>query len=150
MSAGRRIALVGCVRHKLDVAAPGADLYLSPLFRGRRARVERDGLRWFVLSARYGLVEPTQVIEPYDENVGDKDRVARAAWADGIVADLLRREGDLHGLTVELHAGGAYVAELEPRLTSAGVAVEVPTKGLGIGQQLAFYSPIPTQQREHR
>lgn len=41
----------------------------SALFRGRRAYVERTCDRWFVLSAKYGLVESETVVAPYDQTL---------------------------------------------------------------------------------
>jgi hypothetical protein len=66
-----RVGLVGCVKSKQSQAAPARELYVSPLFRGRRAWVERTCDRWFILSAKHGLVEPDRVLAPYDEILMD-------------------------------------------------------------------------------
>jgi hypothetical protein len=50
-----RLGLVGCVKGKLPAAA-AAELYTSPLFRFRRAYVERTCDSWYVLFAKHGLV----------------------------------------------------------------------------------------------
>lgn len=55
-----RVGLVGCVKSKRSQAAP--ELYVLPLFRGRRAWVKRTCDCWFVLSAKHGLVEPGRVL----------------------------------------------------------------------------------------
>jgi hypothetical protein len=39
------------VKKKEDHELPARDLYVSPLFRGRREYVERSCDRWFILSA---------------------------------------------------------------------------------------------------
>lgn len=41
-----RVGLVGCVKQKLHHPATAADLYVSPLFRGRRRYVERTSSSW--------------------------------------------------------------------------------------------------------
>ena len=66
-----RIGLVGCVKKKGPVAAPAEELYVSPLFVGRRRFVESTCDRWFILSALHGLVDPHEVIEPYDHAGAD-------------------------------------------------------------------------------
>lgn len=53
------------------------ELYCSPLIRMERVYAERHRDRWFILSAKCGLVAPERVIEPYDETLKDK-RVAHA------------------------------------------------------------------------
>lgn len=62
-----KVGLVGCVKSKRGTAAPARDLYTSALFRGRRRYVELTCDRWFILSARHGLVEPEEILEPYDD-----------------------------------------------------------------------------------
>ena len=78
-----RIGLVGCVKSKQSDPAIAADLYRSALFRGRRRWVETTCGRWFVLSAKHGLVSPPEMLEPYDETLTTKGlaerRVRRAA-----------------------------------------------------------------------
>jgi hypothetical protein len=67
-----RIGLVGCVKAKRASPAPAAALSTSPLFAGRRHYAEATCDRWFILSARHGLLGPDQVIEPYDESLVDR------------------------------------------------------------------------------
>jgi hypothetical protein len=78
-----RVGLVACCKQKLDYAAPAKDLYQSPLFK--------HAVRWItsnkrvdvwggILSAKYGLVLPDQVIEPYDMRVSAMKVPAREAW----------------------------------------------------------------------
>jgi hypothetical protein len=62
-----RVGLVGCVKKTLTHRAPAEDLYVSPLFVGRRRYVEGSCDRWFILSAEHGLVTPERELEPYDE-----------------------------------------------------------------------------------
>ena len=50
----RRIGLVGCVKEKAGTARPARDLYVSTLFVGRRAYVERKTVG---LQARVSLLE---------------------------------------------------------------------------------------------
>lgn len=60
------LVLIGCVKSKLGVPAPAEELYVSPLFRKRRAYAESAGTPWFVLSAEHGLLAPSDVVAPYD------------------------------------------------------------------------------------
>ena len=58
----RRIGLVGCVKDKESEPAAARTLYRSPLFRGRKAWVQRSCSSWFILSAKYGLIHPDRWI----------------------------------------------------------------------------------------
>lgn len=136
-----RIGLVGCVKQKLGYAAPAADLYVSPLFRGRRAYVGRSCGKWLVLSALHGAVRPDVILEPYDVTLNDASRAERRAWAAKVLRQLEETVGSCAGLTFEIHAGANYTDYgLMSGLRSRGATVELPAAGLSLGRQLAFYS----------
>ena len=138
---GDRIGLVGCVKRKLGHAAPAADLYMSPLFVGRRAYVECSCERWLILSALHGVVSPAAILEPYDVTLNDASRTERRIWAEMVLGQLEREIGDLGGLIFEIHAGANYADfGLLDGLRARGAKVERPTAGLSLGQQLAFYA----------
>jgi hypothetical protein len=128
-----RIALVACCGQKLDRAAPAGELYTSPLFRMAAAYARRFD-SWYILSAKYGLVRPDAVIEPYECTLLNMRAVDRLAWGRR-VADQMAAEG-IAGAGFVALAGAKYT---EP-LVRAGVSMETPLKGLGIGKQLAWLS----------
>jgi hypothetical protein len=135
-----RVGLVGCVKSKRSQAAPARELYSSPLFRGRRAWVERTCDRWFVLSAKHGLVKPDRVLAPYDETLASLPRAARGAWSGQVVQALEQALGDLAGVVFELHAGSAYLDHgVVAGLRERGAVLDRPVESLSLGQQLAFY-----------
>ena len=142
-----RIGLVGCVKSKRGSAAPAADLYTSALFHGRRRWVEASCSRWYVLSAKHGLVAPDEMLDPYDETLTTKGSRERRAWADRALVQLRNELGDIGRYDFEIHAGAAYNDYgLRSGLVSAGAGVTLPAEGLSLGRQLAFYkhqSPRP-------
>lgn len=139
-----RVGLVGCVKTKIDRPAPAEDLYVSALFRGRRAFVEATCDRWFILSAKHGLVAPDDVLEPYEETLNGKSVASKRGWASGVL-EQLRATIDISDTTFEIHAGAEYRAfGLVDGLRQHGAAVDVPAEHLGQGEQLAFYTRPPT------
>jgi hypothetical protein len=135
-----RIGLVGCVKQKRSQAALAADLYSSPLFLGRRRYVEGTCDRWFVLSAKHGLLEPTSLVEPYDETLKCKGRAERRTWSAEVIRQLEQALPELSQHIFEIHAGAEYWDfGLLDELARRGATIEVPTRGLRIGHQLAFY-----------
>jgi 5-methylcytosine-specific restriction endonuclease McrA len=87
---------------------PAADLYISPLFVGRREIVERSCDRWFILSALHGLVAPEELVAPYDQTLSAASRRERRRWSAQVVAALREELDQLRGITFEIHAGSAY------------------------------------------
>ena len=129
------------MKSKLAHAAPAAELYVSPLFRGRRAYVERSCGRWLVLSALHGVVRPDAVLEPYDVTLNDASRAERRVLGAEVLRQLDDELGSCAGLTFEIHAGANYTDfGLVSGLRSRGATVEQPVAGLSMGQQLAFYA----------
>jgi hypothetical protein len=135
-----RVGLVGCVKSKRPTRSPAQDLYTSALFRGRRRYVEATCERWYILSAKHGLLAPTDLIDPYDESLTDASRATRQHWSESVLASLRDAVGDLRSHTFEIHAGAAYRDfGLVTGLTKSGAAVDVPAVGLRQGEQLQFY-----------
>lgn len=136
----QRIGLVGCVSKKRDVAVAARDLYVSNLFLGRRAAVERTCTRWFILSAKHGLLSPDEVVAPYDQSFKRTTSTERRSWGQAVLKALDAVIVSFNGVVVEIHAGAEYRAfGVEEGLRARGVEIVVPTLGLGIGRQLAFY-----------
>ena len=138
---GERLVLVGCVKSKVDYPAPAKDLYDSPLWHKRRRYAESSGMPWAILSAEYGMVDPDMVLEPYDRYLGSEPSNFRRSWSERTAKQVLKRLNEIDLEAVEVHAGSAYLENgLRQRLEQAGVVVVAPLKGLGIGQQLRWYS----------
>jgi hypothetical protein len=143
-----RIGLVGCVKKKRQVTLPARDLYISTLFRGRRKYVERSCDRWFILSAKHGLLDPGVNVAPYDLRIDDLTVAERREWSQRVLVDLKNSFGELRGYTFEVHAGQKYLASgLMAGLRARGAQVENPVSGLAFGKQLRFYRlahpPVP-------
>ena len=130
------ICLVSCASKKLSHPAEARDLYVSSLFAKSRGFSERYCDLWFILSAKYGLVEPTQIIQPYEETLNTKSRRARNEWAELVWASL--RPKLKPGDRVTVLAGAKYREALVPRIQEYGSHVDVPMTGLGIGRQLQW------------
>src|ERR1035441_5851400 len=128
-----KIGLVGCVKSKRGSPAPAADLYTSALFSGRRRWVEASCSRWYILSARHGLVAPGDVLEPYDETLATQGSPARRAWSERMLVQLQESLGEIGRYDFEIHAGAAYVAHgLRAGLVSGGAGVTLPAAGLSL------------------
>lgn len=133
------IVLVSCVKDKLDRPAPAKNLYTSDLFRKERAYAQRAGVPWFILSAEHGLVEPDEVLSPYDLRLSETSTAYRRAWGTRTVKRLEEVAGALAGKRIEVHAGEAYVGPIRALLRTAGAEVTEPLRGLAFGQRMSWY-----------
>jgi hypothetical protein len=130
------IYLISCVSKKRDVPSPARDLYESELFRRARAYVEASGRPWFILSAKHGLVDPDEVIAPYDETLNTMGVAERRAWAEKVQAQMDERLPAAERIVV--FAGRRYREFLMAYFRRRAAKVEVPLEGLRIGEQLRW------------
>ena len=137
-----KIALVACSKTKFYAPVAAQEMYLGALFQAARSYAQREAAVWLILSARYGVLHPEQIIQPYDDTLTRWSREQRRAWTARVLhalPDALDRGASpaqrATELTWLLLAGRAYTEYLRPYLEGR---IETPLAGLGIGQQLAW------------
>ena len=136
----REIGLVSCVKTKRDEPTTPKTLYTSDYFEKMRAYAEEHHDDWWILSAKHGLLDPQgDAIAPYDETLTGARVAEKREWTERVI-EQLDEEGLLtEGVTLVLHAGRDYYEELLPLIENTGVAIEIPTEGLAIGEKKAWY-----------
>ncbi len=98
------------------------------------------------MSALYGLLDPDEVVSPYDVTLKDIAPIDRAAWLLSVAHELVNRMGvacEPRELIVEIHAGADYAEPLHEVLRAVGFRPARPLEGLGIGAQMAWYKRPP-------
>ena len=129
-----KIILMSCVSKKLNYKAKAQDLYTSPLFKFnlKYARsLSPDKI--FILSAKYGLLDLEQEIEPYNETLNQKSDNEIKLWANKVI-EQLSKLANLNEDEFIFLAGERYRKYLIPKIKN----YKVPMQGLGIGKQLKF------------
>lgn len=74
------IGVIACGNNKRSTACRARDLYIGTIFRANRAWIVRNCERWVILSAKYGVLEPDQVVEPYDATLKQLTPADLAVW----------------------------------------------------------------------
>lgn len=128
--------LVACVKAKASKPMRAADLYQSVWFRKARAYVEARQAPWYVLSALHGIIDPDDLVAPYEQTLATMSVHQRRAWGDRVVAQLIER-GHGDDAQIVMLAGVRYRQPISDWLGERAI---VPMKGLAIGQQLAWLS----------
>ena len=80
----RFIGLLPCGRLKRDTPIAARRLYIGQLFRKQMEWIERNCSIWYIISAKYGVVLPEQVIRPYNLQLTMIDHQARINWGCGV------------------------------------------------------------------
>lgn len=132
-----RVFLVACSAGKIKAdLVPARDLYNSQLFKLARRYVEMSREPWYILSAKFGLLDPAQLVAPYDESLKHKGSAERADWGRKVEPQL--RGQLLRSVELVMLAGRAYRDPLQHLLEAQGHIVTVPMEGMAIGKQLQF------------
>lgn len=103
------------------------------------------GDRWYILSAKHGLLSPSQVIEPYDETLNEMRKSERLLWAEGVLTHLLTLTKCQD--TVVFLAGKRYREFIAPELRREGYSVDIPMEGMPIGKQLSWINKTLARAR---
>ena len=127
------VYLVACVAGKLNHPAPARDLYISAWFRKARAYVERRSGQWFILSAKHGLIGPSEIIATYDETLVRMSANGRRLWGARVIEAIDREI--MADVPLIVLAGRTYRDPIWPAIAHRA---SVPMEGLGIGAQLAW------------
>lgn len=135
MPAQEVIYLVACVGKKLSDPAPARELYISPWFIKARRYVEASGFPWFILSAKYHLVNSDDVIAPYDQTLSRMGVTERRVWAEELKRQMTEQLPFARRIVVL--AGIRYRENLMSFLEGRA-KVSVPMEGMRIGKQLRW------------
>jgi hypothetical protein len=131
-----KIALISCTKLKQNKPCFTSEMYEpSQLFKKAKNYVGKHYKYWYVLSAEYGLLRPTQWIYPYDKTLNNMSSDLRKEWSTMVFEDIIT----LRPNEVDFYAGEKYREYLIPMLETKEIKCNVPLQGLGIGQQLSWY-----------
>lgn len=61
------VVIIACGEAKLPRPARAEDLYCGPLFRQAQKAAKRIGDRYYIVSAKHGLLHPSRIIAPYEK-----------------------------------------------------------------------------------
>jgi|GEM_PF-86167 len=130
----RTIILISCSSRKTTQAAPAGELYQGTLFKASfdwAKQQKPDAI--YILSARHHLVEPDEVLEPYDLTLNDMPTAELRRWSETVL-EQLQSCADIERDRFIILAGDNYRRFLLPHLKH----VELPLEGMRIGEQVQF------------
>ena len=130
----RKIVLISCASKKLKHKAKAKNLYASSLFKLNLKYAESlNPDKIFILSAKYGLIDLEQEIEPYNLTLNNMKDKEIKLWAEKVLSEL-KKIANLKEDEIIFLAGEKYRKYLISEINNH----KIPLKGLGIGKQLKF------------
>lgn len=130
------IGLVSCVKTKLTSPAKAGDLYISSLFKKSREWAENNCDKWYVLSAKHGLLHPEQLVEPYELTLKLLSAADRKLWS-GRVYEMMEDAGLLKPASHFIWLAGRDYSQELGRLLKPYRQTD-PLMGLRMGNRLKW------------
>lgn len=129
------IIFLSCVKSKREHAAAAADMYTSDLFKkSYRYAQSLQPDKIYIISAKYGLLETTDMIEPYEQTLNTYGAAKRLKFGKYVKQQLFKKRVDFNDDAIFL-CGARYREHIMPLFPNS----VAPLKNLGIGKQLQFY-----------
>ncbi len=129
----RTLVVATCSFQKGAEPAPARELYQGDYFKAMMRYANRYGTDWCILSAKHGLINPTQVITPYNLAFPDPECVSVCKTVHVIL------KYDLHKYDrIVLLGGYHYRHHMVTALEAAGYEGEVvhPTAKMRYNDQI--------------
>ena len=117
------VLLVSCGKRKSDTLCKAKDMYNSFRFQQLKSIGESYGFKWYIMSAKYGLLSPETVIEPYDLSLGSCSLEYKQKWAKNVVDNLKVYNKDTLFIVL---ADAEYSKYVTPLLIDNGYQVSSP------------------------
>ena len=101
-----RICLVGCGTNKNDEPTEAQYMYVSWQWNYKYKAAETlNPDKIYILSAKYGLLKPTDIIEPYNHKLTNKES---KEWSDKVINQLKDENIDFENDEVYFFCGELY------------------------------------------
>ena len=92
-----------------------------------------------ILSAKYGLLLPNDVIDPYNITLNDMSSEEVMNWSEKVFKQMNSKLELNNFNKIYFHAGKNYRKYLIPKLEGIGIECKAPLEELGIGKQKSWY-----------
>lgn len=130
----KKVVLIACSSKKLKVSCEAEKMYQSELFKNSLAYAKAlNPDQIFILSAKYGLLDLHERIDPYNESLNGIGKKGIIKWSN-LVLHTLNDRVNINDSTFIFLAGINYRIGLISSLKN----IMIPMEGLRIGKQLQF------------
>jgi len=128
-----KVGLISCVKTKRKKSCEAKDLYISDLFKKSLAYSLQNYDKTYILSAKYGFLELTDIIEPYELTLKNQNEEFKKKWSYKVFLKIIERH-NINTTTFYFLCGENYRKYLIKKLI-----YKIPLQGLRNGKQLEFY-----------
>lgn len=121
-------------------------MYISQWFQAAKKYILSLEIDYFILSAKHGILHPTQLVEPYDQSLYHLSAPERRQWSEIVVKQLIAIAPPPSEFI--MLAGKRYREGIIEPLQKAGYNTTIPLQGLGIGKQLQWLAANTPREKQ--
>jgi hypothetical protein len=94
----KKVAFIGCSKKKRSSPCEAREMYRGSLFLKSLEYCMREGFLVYILSAEYGLLEPSTIITPYEKTMNKMTQQEKKEWSMRVLSRVKENkiEGDFH------------------------------------------------------
>lgn len=138
----KKVYLISCTSKKQEFKCIAEEMYSkSLLFRLSLSyalnRVDDKNSQIFVLSAKYGLLPLSKIIEPYNMTLKSMKKSEIAEWGKNVYGQM-QQTFDLENTQFIFLAGQSYIKPLEEYLNNKNIENPIPINKRMIGKRIKW------------
>jgi len=131
------VAIITCGADKQNIQCPAKQMYKGSLFVASKKFAESNYGSYCILSAKYHVLMPDDIIEPYDMFLGKFSKQEKQEWWRITGQQLLEKFPE--DTVYHFYAGKTYIEGVLPILDKAGRKYECFLNNLGMGYKIQWF-----------
>lgn len=135
----RYVGLVSCGKSKAESRCRAEKLYTGGLTQKGIEWMKRNCQTWFILSAKFGLLHPDTVIDPYDTKITDLNKEEIARWSAKVFGQL--KAAHVENKDLLCIAGKEYFQALE--VPEDNTLYNLFPSGMKMGFRMRWFNQHP-------
>lgn len=132
-----KVAIINCGSSKKPYTCQARDLYTGNLFCASRKYCEDNYSQYIILSAKYHMLFPEDIISPYELYLGDLTKQEKLDWNNVVVKQIMKyfpNTTQLDFYTSKMYSEGAISI-----LENNGYVCKTFLNDLGMGYKVQWF-----------
>ena len=132
-----KVAVINCGSAKQNKPCKAKDLYIGSLFVASRQFCESNYDNWCILSAKYHVVMPNEIIAPYDMFLTNFSKKEKQEWSKITAEQLLSKFPK--DAKFDFYVSQSYIQDTLPYLDKENRIYNTFLNDLGMGYKIQWF-----------
>lgn len=141
-----KVAVINCGSAKQYKKCAAKDLYIGSLFVASRQFCESNYDHWCILSAKYHVLMPDDIVEPYEAFLTKFSKEDKQKWGKITAEQLLSKFPE--DTEFDFYVSQSYINDTLKYLDSAGRVYNTYLNDLGMGYKIQWFKNHTTKKQK--